>query len=432
MIILGIDTSCDDTSVAIVEADKRGYQRGLAQIKFNILSSIISSQVKIHAQYGGVYPFLAKREHQKNLPVVFEKALKRAKISVKEIDFIALTVGPGLEPCLWVGVNFVKELAKELKLPIIPVNHIEAHIFANFVGNVKCQMSNVKTLLPAICLVVSGGHTQLILMKNFGEYKILGETRDDAAGECLDKVARILGLGYPGGPAIEKKSKIKNRASIYGNEGEEEFEEDKSSSHPFAVARENEVLIAGQKSKIKIKLPRPMIYQKNYDFSFSGLKTAVLYQYQKSKTEFPFMETRGKKSSKRINPLLTPSLSLGRMKFSSPIKNKKYKQAMAAEVQQAVIDVLIYKTLKATKEFKAKSIILGGGVAANEELRRQFKVQSSLPTGRPAKFKVNFFVPPKKFCTDNAAMVGITAFFHYLKGESRNWQKIFVNANLRI
>jgi len=120
------------------------------------------------------------------------------------------------------------------------------------------------------------------------------------------------------------------------------------------------------------------------------------------------------------------------MKFSSPIKNKKYKQAMAAEVQQAVIDVLIYKTLKATKEFKAKSIILGGGVAANEELRRQFKVQSSLPTGRPTKFKVNFFVPPKKFCTDNAAMVGITAFFHYLKGESRNWQKIFVNANLRI
>ena len=415
MIILGIDTSCDDTSVAIVEADKRGYQRGFAQIKFNILSSIISSQVKIHAQYGGVYPFLAKREHQKNLPVVFEKALKRAKISVKEIDFIALTVGPGLEPCLGVGVNFVKELAKELKLPIIPVNHIEAHIFANFVGNVKCQMSNVKTLLPAICLVVSGGHTQLILMKNFGEYKILGETRDDAAGECLDKVARILGLGYPGGPAIEKKSKIKNRDS-YGSEGEDE----------------NEVLIAGQKSKIKIKLPRPMIYQKNYDFSFSGLKTAVLYQYQKSKTEFPFMETRGKKSSKRINPLLTPSLSLGRMKFSSPIKNKKYKQAMAAEVQQAVIDVLIYKTLKATKEFKAKSIILGGGVAANEELRRQFKVQSSLPTGRPAKFKVNFFVPPKKFCTDNAAMVGITAFFHYLKGESRNWQKIFVNANLRI
>ena len=234
MIILGIDTSCDDTSVAIVEADKRGYQRGLAQIKFNILSSIISSQVKIHAQYGGVYPFLAKREHQKNLPVVFEKALKRAKISVKEIDFIALTVGPGLEPCLGVGVNFVKELAKELKLPIIPVNHIEAHIFANFVGNVKCQMSNVKTLLPAICLVVSGGHTQLILMKNFGEYKILGETRDDAAGECLDKVARILGLGYPGGPAIEKKSKIKNRAS-YGSEGEDE----------------NEVLIAGQKSKVR-------------------------------------------------------------------------------------------------------------------------------------------------------------------------------------
>ena len=221
MIILGIDTSCDDTSVAILKIDpppKIWWGR-----KLKILSNIVSSQVKLHAKYGGVYPFLAKREHQKNLPIVFEKALKRAKISVKEIDFIAVTVGPGLEPCLWVGVNFVKELAKKLRLPIIPINHIEAHIMANWLPigqtqNSKTELpfmeakvkkrtessSPLKTqnLFPAICLVVSGGHSQLILMNDFLKYKILGETRDDAAGECLDKAARILGLPYPGGPAI--------------------------------------------------------------------------------------------------------------------------------------------------------------------------------------------------------------------------------------
>jgi len=365
MIILGIDTSCDDTSVAILKIEKEGVRRrgeggGSGVVKLKILSNIVSSQVKIHAQYGGVYPFLAKREHQKNLPIVFEKALKRAKISVKEIDFIAVTVGPGLEPCLWVGVNFVKELAKELKLPIIPVNHIEAHIFANcLTWNVK--QIEIEKLFPAICLVVSGGHTQLILMKNFGNYKILGETRDDAAGECLDKAARILGLGYPGGPAIAAEAA------------------------KFKV----------QSSKFKVRLPRPMIYQKNYDFSFSGLKTAVLYDFKN--------------------------------RPSKVRKSKIYIPEMTKEVQQAVIDVLIYKTLKVAKNFKARVIILGGGVAANRELRKQFqkRIKKELPN-------IQYLISNIQFCTDNAAMVGVAGYFHYLKGEKYNLEKIKANANLKI
>ena len=340
-------------------------------LSFEILSNIVSSQVKIHAKYGGVWPFLAKREHQKNLPLVFKKALRQAKNP--KINLIAVTVGPGLEPCLWIGVNFAKELARKLNLPIVPINHIEAHILANWLtSSLEHRTSN--KIFPAICLIVSGGHTQLILMKSFDQYKILGETRDDAAGECLDKVARILGLPYPGGPAIEKLSKASSTRR------------------------------AGVKPKTyKIELPRPMIYQKNYDFSFSGLKTAVLYQYQK------------------LAPYRTEGSGAG-----SKIKNQKYKQAICLEVQQAIIDVLIYKTIIAAREYKAKSIILGGGVAANKELRKQFKkaIKKQLPN-------TLYPIPDTLFCTDNAAMVAVSAYFN-LKRKTKNWQKIKVDANLRI
>lgn len=352
MNILGIETSCDDTCVGIIKVENQ--KSGIKS--FNVLSNIISSQVKLHAKYGGVYPSLAKREHQRNLPIVLKKALKKAENP--KIDLLAVTSGPGLEPCLWVGVNFANDLAKKLKVPIVPVNHLEAHVLANFVGkNSKFQMTNYKSLFPAICLVVSGGHTQLILMKNIGKYKILGETRDDAAGECLDKVARILGLGYPGGPAVA------------------------------AEAAKFEI----RNSKSKISLPRPMIYQKNYDFSFSGLKTAVLYDY--------------KSRSSKVR------------------KSKKYISRIAAETQQAIIDVLIYKTLKAIKNYKAKTIFLGGGVATNEELRKQFETHSS-------NAKVNFFVPPKKFCTDNAVMIALTGYLCWVK--KKKWPKIKAEANLRI
>ena len=376
MRILGIDTSCDDTCIAILE---------IKNSKFEILSNVVSSQAKLHAKYGGVYPFLAKREHQKNLPIVFKKALKEAglaisnfqgakplvgradggwrpiskqipnsKFQILNVDFITVTVGPGLEPCLWQGVNFAREIAKKYKKSLIPVNHIEAHIVANFIS------SNFQKLLPAICLVVSGGHTQLILMKEIGKYKLIGETRDDAAGECFDKVARILGLGYPGGPAIAAKAS--------------EFKADRG--------------------RASVSLPRPMIYKKDYDFSFSGLKTAVLYDFRSR----------------------SPKIR----------KSKEYIRAMCHEVQQAIIDVLIHKTLKAAKNFKVKSIILGGGVAANEELRKQFeeKVKKELP-------KTYYLKPEIYFCTDNAVMIAATAYFHQ-KEATRDLKKIKANANLKI
>jgi len=341
MIILAIETSCDDTCVAVIKAS------GKKKPRFKILSNIISSQVEIHKKYGGVYPILAKREHQKNLPVVLEKALKKTK--KPKIDLIAVTVGPGLEPCLWVGVNFAKNLAQDWNLPIVPVNHIEAHILVNF--QFSPAVSGIQKIFPAVCLVVSGGHTQLILMKDFGKYKILGETRDDAAGECFDKIARILGLGYPGGPAIAA-----------------------------AAAK-----ITNYKLQITNKLPRPMINQKNYDFSFSGLKTAVLYGYK-----------------------------------NQPIKE------MCKEVQQAIIDVLIKKTIKATKDFGAKTIILGGGVAANNELRKQFIENCKLKIEN-----CRFLVPPKNLCTDNAVMTAIAGYFN-LNKKTKNWRKIKANANIKL
>jgi N6-L-threonylcarbamoyladenine synthase len=346
MKILGMDTSCDDTCVSVLEVKNK---------KFNILSNIISSQVKLHAKYGGVYPFLAKREHQQNLPVVFKKAIKNIKIS--DIDFIGVTNGPGLEPCLWQGINFAKALASKWKLPIILINHIEAHICANFLG----ISEEIKNYFPVICLVVSGGHTQLILMRNIGKYKLIGETRDDAAGECFDKTARILGLGYPGGVAIDKQAEKFNPP------------------------------LGGQKSKFQIELPRPMIYQKNYDFSFSGLKTAVLYDF--------------KNRSSKIK------------------KSKEYIREISKEIQQAIIDVLIHKTIKAAKDFKVKTIILGGGVAASEEFKKQFKTKCLTSN-------IKFLVPPKVLCTDNAAMVAATAYFRRRK--RADLQQIKADANLRV
>jgi len=275
--------------------------------------------------------------------------------SSSPVDLIGVTIGPGLEPCLWQGVNFAIELARKLNLKIIPVNHIEAHILANWLPPIR---SNFQTLFPAICLVVSGGHTQLILMREIGKYKILGETRDDAAGECFDKVAKILGLGYPGGPAIDKLAeKFKVRSP-----------------------------------KFDIKLPRPMISQKNYDLSFSGLKTAVLYDF--------------------------------RSRASKIRKSKIYIQEMAKEVQQAIIDVLISKTFRVAKEFRVKTIILGGGVASSQELRNQFKTKCLTSD-------LKLLVPPKNLCTDNAAMVGAAAYFHRAEAP-KNWQIIEANANLKI
>jgi len=331
MTILGIDTSCDDTAIAVLE-EKEG--------EFKVLSNVISSQVKLHQKYGGVYPSLAKREHKKNLPIVFEKALK--KTGIKEVDYFAVTIGPGLDPCLWEGINFIKKRADK---SIIPVNHMEAHILINFLEE------KPEKVLPALSLVVSGGHTQLVLIKKIANYKIIGETRDDAAGECFDKTARILGLSYPGGPAIAK-------------EAEEE-------------------------SSLSIDLPRPMINTKDYDFSFSGLKTAVLYDF--------------KKRNKKVR------------------ESKEYIRAMAREIQQAIIDVLIKKTLKVAKEYEIENIILGGGVSANKKLGQQLR--------KNKEFK--FWIPQPRLCTDNGLMIALTGYFNKDKAV-KNFREIKSKPNLRL
>ncbi len=358
MKILAIETSCDDTGIAILSA--RGGPASGGEIKrpddFKVLANIVASQIELGKKYGGVYPIMAKREHEKNLPLILKNALNQAKVSSKEIDLIAVTNGPGLEPCLWVGVNFAKNLSSSWNIPIVPVNHIESHILVNLLENPKIKF-------PAITLIVSGGHTQIILVEKIGKYKILGETRDDAAGECFDKCAKLLGLGYPGGPIISKLAK----KTTYRARG-------------------------------STQLPRPMINTKDYDFSFSGLKTAVLYADRKTVK-----------------------------------KDRKYKIEMAAEIQQAIIDVLIKKTIKAAKDYKAKTIILGGGVSANDELRKQFLLKI-----KNLKLKINFLVPPKNLSTDNGLMVAIAGYFNRNKKISpsaslgQSLRKIEADGNLRI
>jgi N6-L-threonylcarbamoyladenine synthase len=383
MKILAIETSCDETAVSILEI------RGKKKPRFEILSSVVSSQVKIHAKWGGVIPSLAKREHQRNLVPVLQKALKEAELlkiskskfliskqilnSILEreqvllektikflqkyqkpkIDLIAVTNGPGLEPALWVGINFAKALAFAWNKPLIAVNHMEGHLFSVFLKENReenFQFSIFNFQFPAVALLVSGGHTQLVLAKDLLKYKLLGETRDDAAGEAFDKVAKMLKLGYPGGPIISRL------ASNYSN---------------------YRSLPAGRQGPTSIVLPRPMINSKDYNFSFSGLKTAVLYKL------------------KEIMP--------------DNYDRREVASFMAKEFQQAVIDVLISKTMAAAQEYKAKIIILAGGVAANKKLRRQFQKAAN---SRDSKYML--FLPEMKFTGDNAAMIALAAYFRWL------------------
>jgi len=338
MTILGIETSCDDTSIALVKKNAEG---------FKILSNVVSSQIKIHAAYGGVVPNLAAREHLKNIEPCLKQALKEAKNP--DIDLIAVTNGPGLIPSLLVGVNFAKALAYSWQKPIIGINHVKGHIYANWLDNPKIEF-------PVLALVVSGGHTQLVLMKEHDQYNLLGETRDDAAGEAFDKVAKLLGLGYPGGPIISERA-------------------EKGDSQKF-------------------NLPRPMIHRQNFDFSFSGLKTAVLYEVKKQNPE-------------KIND--------------------QYINDMAASFQQAAIDVLVYKTIKAAKEYRVKNVILSGGVAANKELRNQLQ-----KTVKKELNNVDFQMPEIKLCTDNAAMICAVAFHKKKPISKQSWLNVNANSNLKL
>jgi len=356
--VLAIETSCDDTGVAILEV--LGTKKSPS---FRVLSNVIASQIEIGKKYGGVFPAMAKREHEKNLGPTLETAMKEANVSEKKIDLIAVTNGPGLEPCLWVGVNFAKDLAKKWNVPIIPVNHIEGHILVNFLNPKNRPVD--RSTGPAVALVVSGGHTQLILIKGMGKYEILGETRDDAAGECFDKCAKILGLEYPGGPIIAKLA-----------------DELKAKSY-----------------KLKDSLPRPMMHTKDYDFSFSGLKTAVLYSWKKIKLNH---------------------------NSSDSVENDLAKKqiAMSAEIQQAIIDVLLKKTIKAAKDYNAKTIILGGGVSANQELRKQFQNSAS-------QNNFDLIFPSPDLSTDNAVMIALAGFYNR-KAATSDVAAIKADANLRL
>ncbi|MFH0820012.1 MAG: tRNA (adenosine(37)-N6)-threonylcarbamoyltransferase complex transferase subunit TsaD [bacterium] len=319
MNILAIETSCDETAAAILEIKEEKDN-----LNFKVLANIVSSQTESHRAFGGVVPNLAATLHLENILPSIKKSFAKAKIEPQKLDFIAVTAGPGLAPALLVGVNTARTLAWLWQKPIISVNHVEAHLLVNWLEIRK------KNIFPAIGLVVSGGHTQLILLKDFGQYQLIGETRDDAAGEAFDKIARLLGLGYPGGPAIEKAAQNFKKGTI--------------------------------------SLPRPMIKSDNFDFSFSGLKTAV-------------------------------SLLVKERKLTQNEKNE-----FARAVQKTIIDVLVSKTIRAVKTYQIKTLVLSGGVVANGYLRKEFKKSAR-------RQSLKLIIPPINYCTDNAVMIGVAAYF---------------------
>ncbi len=337
MIILGIETSCDETAAAIIQDGQK------------ILSNVVASSVELHQKTGGIIPEVAAREQSRFIIPVIKESLRGAKIKPKQLQALAVTVGPGLIGSLLVGVETAKTLAYLWQKPLIPVNHLQAHLYANWL-----EPKRKKPTFPLIGLVVSGGHTDLVLMKNHGEIKWLGGTRDDAAGECFDKCARLLGLGYPGGPTIALAAK--------------KFQK--------------------RKTKNQFKLPKPMLHEDNFDFSFSGLKTAVLNEVKKLKEKRQFKELN-------INQL-------------------------ADEIQEAITDVLVSKTKKAAERHEVNSILLAGGVTANARLREKFKSTFS---------NSQLFIPKPRLCTDNATFIAANAFFNY---QPVPWPKIKADSSLEI
>lgn len=342
--ILAIDTSCDETSVAITEDNR-------------VLSNIVASQIKYHQKYGGVMPTVAKRMHQKLINPAIKQALKTARKTWDQIDSLAVTQGPGLAPALEIGIAKTKELAEKYQKPVLAINHMEAHLLSSFAKNSKGKGNKIKSLFPTLALLVSGGHTQLVLMKNFGKYQLLGETLDDAAGEAFDKVAKMLDLGYPGGPILSELAK---------------------------------------KGQPKYELPITMKHSKNLNFSFSGLKTACLYKIQ---------------NLKKIQPKL--------------FETRQFFQDFAASFEKATIQSLAIKLKKAIKEYYPKQIILGGGVINNLQLRKMAR-----KIAKENNLKV--FIPyNKKLFTDNAAMIGICAWYQAKRGKfTKNIQKLDRQPNL--
>ncbi|MDD3086804.1 MAG: tRNA (adenosine(37)-N6)-threonylcarbamoyltransferase complex transferase subunit TsaD [Patescibacteria group bacterium] len=387
--ILAIETSCDETAAAVICGAnensnieiRNSKQIQNSKLKYpKVLSNVVSSQIDLHAKTGGVVPEVASRAHMEAIIPVVEEALSVAKNKIDDITHVAVTAGPGLIGSLLVGFNTAKALAYSLDLPLIPINHIEGHIYSAMPARVESQKS-VKSKVqgikfPILALTVSGGHTSLTLVEEHLKYKTLGQTIDDAAGEAFDKVAKLLGLGYPGGPEVSKfaskyRNKVESRKSI--------------------------------KSKVQgIEFPRPLINHPNFDFSFSGLKTAVLTHVLKLKA----------KSSG-----LTAS----------------QKEEICFAFEEAAIDVLATKTMRAAREFRPKGIILAGGVAANGRLREELKARIEKYNSEvEEKFKMNFYLPGPGMSGDNAAMIGLAAYYHIIEGEKGDWRKSEISANLQI
>ncbi len=315
--ILGIETSCDETSAGVVEDGRR------------VLSNVVASQVELHARYGGIVPEVASRQHILQITPVVRRALDEAGMTLDQIDATAVVYGPGLAGSLLVGVNVAKALAFATGVPLVGVNHLEAHIYASWLSG---QRPEVEAGFPLLCLIVSGGHTDMVVMEGHGRYRLLGRTRDDAAGEAFDKAARILGLPYPGGPSIQREA--------VGARGVE-------------------------------KLPRAWL-EGTYDFSFSGLKTALLRRAQ-ALGLYPAAQGRG---------------------------DSEVVRELAAAFQESVAEVLVTKALNAARELQVRGIVLGGGVIANARVRQLFAKSTSLP----------LFVPPPALCTDNGAMVAACGY----------------------
>ena len=345
-IILAIETSCDETAAAVVED---------GQV---ILSDVIASQIDIHRRYGGVFPEVASRQHLLAITTVIQDAMIQSRAGWNDLDAVAVTYGPGLSGSLLVGVNTAKGIALALGLPLVGINHLEGHIYSNWLNN---DSHMPVPQFPSVCLIVSGGHTELVMLRGHQDYAVLGRTLDDAAGEVFDKVARLLGLGYPGGPAIQD-------AAERGN--------------PTAF-----------------DLPRARL-RGTLDFSFSGLKTAVLRVVQRY--------TDKVQSPADMLDSQIPLLSL-------PVVD------LAASFQKAVVDVLVEKTCLAADRFDAIEILIAGGVSANAQLRHDMAAHANRPV----------HVPPLSLCTDNAAMIGAAAYHRYAVGQ-RNEMDLDVVPNLRL
>ena len=319
IITLGIESSCDETSIAVLEGGR------------NLLANVISTQIPIHQKFGGVVPEIASRKHIVNIMPVLETALQEAGIALEDVDQIAVTYGPGLVGALLVGVTAAKTLAFALDKPLIGVNHLEGHIFANLLSHPELEP-------PFMALVVSGGHTSLVEVKGYNQFDLMGQTRDDAAGEAFDKVARVMGLPYPGGPQIDKLAKLGNPEAI--------------------------------------DFPKALAEKGNYEFSFSGLKSAVLNY-----------------------------LNSAKQKGETIVK-----EDVAASFQKSVVDILVYKAMQAAKECKLNKLVLAGGVAANSSLEGKLR-EATEAAG------IEFYYPSKILCTDNAAMIACRGYYQSLAGD---------------